>query len=750
MKHAEPTESLESGPNEAGPELTGAADALVLVAAFAMWVGVLWWSDLSMGQTTRTVGVVTLQALAGSYIWHMASRRNRRPAAEYVGMGLAIGTFLSMLCSQVAVGTRLAEIAWAIPVGLAALHRATWPALHGWAVNDPPPRRLGSRGHRSVIWRQSLQSVWMLPVAMVLGLAVAIPLMLDHPINWTGWWQFHKDFQFHEAVASSVHNLGTRTSGWFDASPVRYHWFVHSWSGTLTDAADLPPFAALTRATYLVAITGAACLAWSWARSITTLPLVWGLSATLLVAGTYVGVPMSIGLSVGAAAPAQAMGLVWMLGAVFAVTRLFDGVLRNSVGTVIVALLAMATTGGKVNHGAVLAGGVWLATLWTAARPHLRAMLWLSVRMTVAVTLGLLAGYVYAISGSRGGGLTVRFNAGFAEVLGLVDAPVIGALIGLLAVGLAVLPRAIGLLAWGRESAPPDFSVILGVGMALTGFLLFVLVDQSGRSQDHFLLSATSAVAVLSAASLGSQRCNGRVADTLPARWWVSRVGIGVTVGIAAAITYYGIDRLRLPGVCLLAAPLVPWFGAWVVDVAGGRRHPTERWRSVVLVVSCASIAAGLLYPLQLVIGTNPDRSAGPSAPEQRLALTMDYLEGGAWVREHVPSSASFVTNRMCSTPTDTPPACESLWYLASAVTARQFLVEGFGYGVDAADSELAARVALSLQATNEPNARVLEELENRAVEYLWVDLAAVHTPRLGEHFDLMFANDSVEVYRIP
>lgn len=728
----------------------------------AVAVAYLWWAGLELAVAGAAVGVMSIQAVTGGYWWVRARGGCRLGSAELIGMGLSLGTFLALLAAQLLRPTPIAGWGWLVPGALTLAHVA-WRTRR---LRTGPGERVASVSEHPSMWRagrrRSLpRHVVTIPLVTILGLCITIPMVQDHPFDWSGWWRIHQDFQYHEAVVSTLRTLGTGTSAWFEGDPVRYHWFVHSWAGTMSDTLPLPPFAALTRLAYLVGVVGSGCLAWSAARSLASGRWVGELAAALVVAGTYVGVPISIGLGVGAEAPAQAMGTIWLLGAVIAIIRVLDGSVPATSGVVLVAALSMAATGGKVNHAAVVVGGLWLMVLWSAAvgpvRPIDRRLIW----MALGSTAGALAGFVYALAGSSGDGLRVALNAGFGDTVGFSSLPVIGVVTGIVGVMLAVGPRWAWLLVRSNEPRRPLRPAVALVGcIGVAGVLLSFGLEQDGRSQDHFLLSATVVGAVLTAASVG-RLVHDPPATTVPSSVIAQPVGsfrpavpllVGIASGVVSAVAYYVVDRSSLPRSVVLIAPAIPWLGAFVVhrSQAPADRSSSAGRRAPVLVLAVASVAAGALYPLQSLVGANSDRSAGATEAGAPLAWTTSYLDAGEWVRANTQRADLFITNRMCSDARAVPPDCGSLWYLASALTGRQFVVEGFGYGVESPRTELTERVELSLRATNDPTVDTVADVRAMGVRFLWVDLLARHGDRLDDSYDLEFSNDAVAIYAVP
>ena len=100
-----------------------------------------------VGSLAIILGVILIQMLSGAMWWLIIRSGQRVSVYEVVGIGLALGTFASMLMAMILAGTPLASVAWALPaVGTGALvwlpvrsrrldlTRITVPRAQSWAV----------------------------------------------------------------------------------------------------------------------------------------------------------------------------------------------------------------------------------------------------------------------------------------------------------------------------------------------------------------------------------------------------------------------------------------------------------------------------------------------------------------------------------------------------------------------------------------------------------------------------------------
>ena len=105
------------------------------------------------------------------------------------------------------------------------------------------------------------------PTGTLVGLGIAagsigaLSFWLRHRLNWSGILDVHDDIVYHEALIGAAHGGWPVNSPLLGRESLSYHWLPNLWAAFVDASADLPPFAAVTRALPLVAILGAAVAA---------------------------------------------------------------------------------------------------------------------------------------------------------------------------------------------------------------------------------------------------------------------------------------------------------------------------------------------------------------------------------------------------------------------------------------------------------------------------------------------------------
>ena len=428
------------------------------------------------------VAVVAFQGLGGG-LWWWSLRRRQASAVEVLGMGLAIGTIASMLASVVLHSTPIGPIAWALPT-IASI--GAWFAVRRRLPSSPSatPQRRGEV--RAVV------------LGSFLGL---IPLIINWrriPLGSVTDSSF-LDIYFLQAISTGLARFGGGESILMTGGSLRYHWFAYAWVGDIDRIANLPNFAGLTRILPLVALVGVSAIAARWASQLAEgqrfahwAPTV---ATVLIVGGGYTGA--LYGSILNFDSPSQSLTTLWLLGLLFATVTFLTSETRWFLMPI--AILASASTGGKVSHIAVAAGGMLTLTgvgVFTRKPWAGRSTLVLVVSGATA-----LATYAMVIRGAAIDRNLVEEVAVKASTWqGLDPLPGMwGVLAGTIALLLAALARLAG-LAWliRDRSWWTNPSMLLsagGLGVAVVA--LFALRD--GINETWFFLAASAAGAVLSA-----------------------------------------------------------------------------------------------------------------------------------------------------------------------------------------------------------------------------------------------------------
>jgi hypothetical protein len=675
--------------------------------------------------------VILIQIATGALSLLLIPALNIRSKYAITGLGLAIGTLLSMLSSVLLNSTELASMAWFIPTILVGLICTL---------------RISALRERL----RKLQTQRSESIAVAVGLVAGLILLA---INWirvplssirTG---SSVDMYFLEALSRGISQFGPDHSILMSGGSLRYHWFTYGWAGEITQVAGLDSFVALTRFLPLVALLGMALIAASWAASIRINNKVspwWvpSLAALLIVVGGYTGALYGVILNFDS--PSQSLTTVWLLGLVF---LFLHGLKTESRPALVftgfaVGLLALGTTGGKASHAVIGLGGIGLVVITSLLfrQSHWKR----AVSLGLAATLGVGIAYFWVLFG-------VGVQENLSEVIAVRAStwqgldPVSGKwgpLLGTIALLLAITARLAGTTwlfttASGRKSPELMFSV----GAFFTGALALLSLRE-GINELWFLLAASAPIAVVSAYGVGQAQVS------LTAR-------IGKQKGLVITFLIAGIASLaslllsrnwvfesipftffQWPGVLFWLAIVSVWLVIPLLAFAVLRKLPETRQQSlhsIALPILAVSVSALVLTsiltrpsvlwtesrPLNTGFGivqpsdlSGADETKASERPVDSLGLNPG-LNATDWLKRNSQVEDVVATNRPDSS--FIPAFAGNQMYLAGSP---------YQYGLGAADQrdEIERRSLVSRSLTAGLNESLLNALCQEGVDFAWIE----------------------------
>ena len=705
-----------------------------VAAALTLAAVVMVLSGIPIDQSLRVTAIVAVQVAAGAYWWSVACCGRRPSFVESLGMGIGIGTSLSMVCSAALWASPLGPIGWCLPAVMAVLTALV--------------RRL--RGARAVPRPNGLA----IDVPQAVGLAVGLAGgLLALAVNWAraplAWGQaartLHPDMLFFEALSKSMAMFGPHDSIFSAGTGIRYHWFTFFWAGDVARLAGLDTFAAMTRILPLVSLVGAAAIASSWSRRLSDVRWVPALAALLVVVGGYLGA--QFGAILNFDSPSQALTAVWMLAASIVVIDLIAGALTWP-SLALLLPLAAATMGGKVSQAAVLGAGTTVAAagiwLWV---PRLRRR---AVAVVAVVFLGTVVAYLLVISGINAegnlaaGGLVNKASAMQGLDPGEGGLAVAAGTITLL---VAVLARSAGvtwLIADGTMRKRPE--TLFVVGALGAGAVALVALSQ-GVNDLWFILAASGPAAVLSA--VGAGRGWRRYRPPRP------RLALAACIGGGAAMAAVSLAVPRM-----IEAPVGMFAAVWLALLAGAMcavlacflAEGRARYGSV-LALGTVVILTGCVFARVSSVGTvdrlpEPgDESTGPvnavigepidhrTLPERRA---VEEEAAAAWVRSRTDTSSIGATN-LVNTP------------VVPALTGRRMLaaslpnLDGFGTPADQPMIVERARISDGLSTGLSPSIEGVLCLAG--VDWIWLEDAQIRSEAVAlQLYERAWMSGDVEV----
>ena len=726
------------------PRTTITLTALPLAAIVAL-TALIFWVATGVGAVSALglVLVIAIQGWAGAYVWARV-RVGEADRAELVGMGLALGTALSMvsgLALLIGIGWMWG---WILPAILVLAHWL-WRGRRRAVGTAPTWERGGS---------------WGVATAIGLGVLSLIPNVRSYPLSWTGvWGGYHGDMLFFEAVATSMARLGPLDSIFTPDALIRYHWLAYAWAGQVTEAVGAGPFVVLTRVLPFVAVVASCLIAVAWARRLTTVPAAPALAVILLVTGGYVGA--TYGAIFNFDSPSQSLTTLWLLAlSVTAVAYVNAGVNAGSgrwghaPWLALLGLFSFAMAGGKISAGAVgLVAVGWLALIGLLRRTEWSARAGLAM---LAVGLAFVLGFVLVVMGSADPGGLKLFDVldRASSIQGMNPIPgSFGIILGTGLLIIAIGSRWAGLL-WfvGRYSSRWTPDTVLGSGFILAA-VATVVVLSGGMNDTWFALAASAPLAVISAAgaaeawfSFGAGRKTALAWLVLAALFVAALVWALWLTGPSGGSVWVSSWRWL--------APLVGVGGAVVVGAFIGARFGAQRRLGAV---------AGAIVLLVLVAA--PGRALGVGSGQMGvqpglgnesfnpIVRFVDGIDGGyvrEWSDQHQ-AAASFL--RSSGNEEDLVATNVTFSPLVPALTGMQTWVSGMAYqapyGRASGLGTLIDRERQSWAFVDQPAVTTAQALCDAGVTWVWVDPQRTEVRNWMPHGVIEFASADVILLRL-
>ena len=658
------------------------------------------------------VAIVIAQGAAGSIWWWALRSRGSLSWAEVAGMGLALGTVVSLI-TGVLMRPILGPWGWSLPVVVTAvvvIFRIAWLKQQFERTSLP-----ASHGVAMVIGTLA-------GLAIVIGNWIRVPLDAVSDASYA-------DIYFFEGLSRGIAQFGPGPSIFMEGGQLPYHWFTYGWVGQVAASAGTEPFFVLTRLLPVVAAIGMVLLAIAWTELVSVhreLPRwVPSLAAVLVVFAGYTGALYGSILSFDS--PSQSMATVWLLGFGLAVIVFLRG--GSSVMLVAVAVLAAALVGGKVSHAAVAGAGlVALALVGSVTSAPWRARAWIVfvlAGLAMVVTFWLvLRGAALEENITEAVSVKASTWQGLDPLVGRWG-PVLGTIALLLA--MSARPAGLGLLL-ARPGTRTDPAVVFAVGGFVAG-LGAVVVLSEGVNETWFALAASAPAGALSAVGVGVGLA------------WLGKKGVRRPLGIAVGLTIpvslivlvltwnWPIDPdSPAPRVLPWLAAVLPWLIApglaWLVLRLGGRDR-VAGWQPVAVlvvgVVVLTSIATRpaaawtAIRPVNTQIGVvQPNSGAGAGAADNSVeTLPSDRSAAVAWLSENAGAESVVATTNTVSG-------------FVPAVTGLRTYLSGqlyqAGLGATGSRAEVERRAAVVGALTSEDWEQTVAELCDAGVDYFWIE----------------------------
>jgi hypothetical protein len=702
---------------------------MIFIIALLMFSGASTRDSLILG--LATIG----QIIPGALLWIWLSKKREVSFSEILGMGLALGSLLSLLSSQFFRVTEIRNISWAIPLAV------TVPILIlKMLINNEP---LVAKSFSSNI-RNELKVYF---PTILFGIVQLSVWFRWHPLKWSGWWKYHTDVPYFESLSNSLALLGA-TGNLLDPSlDSRYHWFAYAWVGSLTNSLNIESFVVLTRLLPIVALTMGATVAYSWASSMSKRLWTPGIAALIVV----IAPGLSVGSFVMLRSPSSAMTVGWSLGFSFLLFELIKGVTRQKVAYFTLGLLASGIVGGKASNSVIFGAAlvVMLVASFTQERNLRNRILTSGILSLVAI--GVTFKLIIASPESRN--LTIGIFLGFPGLL------------------LTVIPTVLGvygLLKYRQSNLDPLICFTLSI--FLVGALSSLFTHDVAGGQIYFLVSAATICIVPSVIGIEKLLYDGEKLEALNLNigdWKRARpvlTWLVLTAGLLSATIWIIAENsgTNLGKVLRTLSPS-PMFLVCGLGIQMSLRKILPKLKMeekvsflVILVLSASvvSSSAGIVYSMfggPLYAKSQTIAGFGKSEKAKLDSISYNYILAAEWVKKHINSDENMFTNRQCIHVDKPIEKCDGLWFYASALTSRQFLIEGDGYAIKSGKSAL-TRVEnqmLSVRFSLVPNESDAKLLWEKNVRWGWLDHRVSQRSEWGEFAQEVYSNEDISIIKL-
>ncbi len=692
--------------------------------------------SLNVGQidSLKLTIALFMQMLPGIYLWGKIHKRGQIPFSEMIGMGLAIGTLLAIISGALLRTLPLGEFSWIAPFLLTI-----------FSVVIKKDINLGKRSSATT-YLNILQVRGFLFMVSILAYTQLYVWSRWQALNPKGWWKYHVDVPYFEALSNSIALFGTSNSLMKPDLETRYHWFAYAWIGMLNQSLEVDPFVVQTRLLPLVTMIMAASIAFAWTKDFTDRAFSAAIASLLVVLGPG----FAIGSLVMLRSPSSAMAAGWTL----AFSLLFFRCLRASrveaMALLALCLLSIGVVAGKGINLLIVGSAVFTVLL-----SHLLLKKTLSKvesKVFLVVFLSLIATYFFLIHTSEGRSLKFSIYLGWPALM------------------LTVLPLSLGLILGSSKKSLEHRSLMLySIGALSVGALLSLVTNVYSGDQIYFAICALTLCIIPSVILAEKSFQNGgrdliqSIETSIPRPKLIKFSSVFILVtGLIASGTWIFFENTPnfLGDVGRAVAPSLIWVFAIMGSLILLKRKNVHRqnFKSITIVLilsmSVTSTSIGLLASIvrgPIYADNEGYAGYGKSLPTNPGSVSSNYFKAGDWVKRNTNPKERFFTNRQCLDSKSGYKNCLDLWFFASAISGRQYLIEGGAFNIIDADYKIKMNEEqiVSLRFSLNPNLSDLHYLWSRDVRWGWIDKMVVERANWFSFATTVYSNDDIAIIRL-
>ena len=774
----------------------------VFFGFFAVLLFGLVVADTPIKVALVSTGFIAIQILTGGLIFVALSNKTDLSWQEFCGLGLVVGSLLTIALDQIFRQTFIADYAWVLSLFTMLLIPKSKKFFLSVATEQTQTRTrltdlliILAAGFLFI----SSDWFWALPLVVLIIATVvwcefakyrrhaAVAAIISAPISIVsvftrpnGWWIEDSDLALNEAISQTLKVWGTQENINAVGTPTNYHWLVYAWSGLLERVSGAPNWVMNSRVIPFVVSLGTALLIWAIISRLGYTRKV--IFASLLIIGTYDTVPTwGRGFGIGyTPSPSQMYGLLLLLTFVYLVIIFEHSAPKRAL--ILFLIVGIGAIGAKVPHGAIVAASSGLLTVYTILKT--RKLFSASVIQLVVTTLGVLIGFVVIIGGlsdsSRGmiidqvafvNGITgdfrpyslqVRWFAAVIFIFGFFSLPILG----------------IALINKQKIFNNPGLRILL-LGVAISGISGAMFLSGEFAVELFFAHAASSLLLVFIAPLLASNFNQAIKSKRL--------VGLIIGIGLVSAIASAFVPNLNSGSTFAIGLRLIPSLvglvpisAAVIAAILVSQKTERSTTASRLALFGIAAMSVGFF-------AVNFSRNAVNEYPEfnrnyeSRTGLDRpDLLAASEWITDNTPVAAIFATNDFCaeiSTDCDaqtdwlkrvefsmnctrdqvlrwvgTDDCNPGSYKLLTALVDRRFLAGNFWVGVsdgDALQPWLAERVMNSVNFAKSASVEVSESLKQSNVEWFLLRKELTVSQDWQKYGTIEYSNDSYAIIKL-
>ena len=774
----------------------------VFFGFFAVLLFGLVVADTPIKVALVSTGFIAVQILTGGLIFVALSNKTDLSWQEFCGLGLVIGSLLTIALDQIFRQTFIADYAWVLSLFTMLLIPKSKKFFLSVATDQTQTRTrltdlliILAAGFLFI----SSDWFWALPLVVLIIATVvwcefakyrrhaAVAAIISAPISIVsvftrpnGWWIEDSDLALNEAISQTLKVWGTQENINAVGTPTNYHWLVYAWSGLLERVSGAPNWVMNSRVIPFVVSLGTALLIWAIISRLGYTRKV--IFASLLIIGTYDTVPTwGRGFGIGyTPSPSQMYGLLLLLTFVYLVIIFEHSAPKRAL--ILFLIIGIGAIGAKVPHGAIVAASSGLLTVYAILKT--RKLFSTRVIQLVVTTLGVLIGFVVIIGGlsdsSRGmiidqvafvNGITgdfrpyslqVRWFAAVIFIFGFFSLPILG----------------IALINKQKIFNNPGLHILL-LGVAISGISGAMFLSGEFAVELFFAHAASSLLLVFIAPLLASNFNQAIKSKRL--------VGLIIGIGLVSAIASAFVPNLNSGSTFAIGLRLIPSLvglvpiGAAVIAailVSQKTERSTTASRLALFGIAAMSVGFFAVNFSQNAVNEYPEFNRNY---ESRIGLDRpDLLAASEWITDNTPVAAIFATNDFCA---EISPDCDAQtdwlkrvefsmnctrdqvlrwvgtddcnpgsYKLLTALVDRRFLAGNFWVGVsdgDALQPWLAERVMNSVNFAKSPSVEVSESLKQSNVEWFLLRKELTVSQDWQKYGTIEYSNDSYAIIKL-